>query len=121
MTSLNARIVESLFLMPDGRTDGGWRKVCEQVDNYGQIDMNTQTGEATMGRWCTLVLENLREGTFWGTPFAVATNMFGTTEPLGRYPWRPRPGKAVTMSDNLMIKLVPLDKVVITTFQPKRS
>lgn len=47
--SLNARIVESLFLMPDGRTDGGWRKVCEQVDNYGQINMNTQTGEAVMG------------------------------------------------------------------------
>jgi hypothetical protein len=112
VVSLNADVVETLFLMRDGRTNGGWRKVCEQVDSHGQIDMNTQTGEATMGRWCTLILEKLDEGTFWGVPFAVATNMFGDMEwPSGRFPWRPDPSRVVT--------LLPLDKVVVTTYRPK--
>jgi hypothetical protein len=113
---LNANLVETLFLSPDGRTQPGWRKIGEQLNGYGSIP-NLQTG-GTPARLCTLVLQDLDDGLFWGVDFMMGIPDYGSLDVVNFFPWQPR-GVPVTMGQNIMIELVPLDKVVTTTYHPR--
>jgi hypothetical protein len=110
--SLSADLVEALFLLPDNRTQYGWRKVCELVNGYGYIMANPSASGFTQGRFCTLVIQNLEDETFWGVDYAVGTNMFGNAESVTVFPWRPSYGPRPKV-----IKMTPLNKVVTTTYQ----
>lgn len=115
MISLHPDVVETLFLAPDGHTYQGMRRVCEQHNGYGVIEINTQTGESITGRLCTLVLQDIDDETYWGVDFKLGIANFGGLETTNSFPWRP------ALPRPKLIELRPLDRAVIVTYTPRRT